>query len=337
MVKYPFLPQARKHVAELGLDFETIAGLEAIRDRAKQRITSTFELAMAISQEPSKQFEIEVASYPLSIIYATGIGDPKLTERFALFESKRINRFLETEKNNDVIFEIAKAFEWEVHVNQDLSFSIYFTTFLQNTARGRLYHDPKWKLLNRTMQKGWVRVTPAELARLLQEEVQKRIEDSTKQELAQVPGEIQKDIDELKAEFLKRKPLFEEVYEVIRAQESDYPPCIKGLMDRAAKGQHLSHVERFTLVTYLIHQNLSIDTIVSLFSNVSDFKEDKTRYQVENLGGKSGLTKPYVTYNCASLQTHGVCLGPADSICRTIRNPLTYHLRKQGRTRRTEQ
>jgi len=337
MVKYPFLPQARKHVAELGLDFETIAGLEAIRDRAKQRITSTFELAMAISQEPSKQFEIEVASYPLSIIYATGIGDPKLTERFALFESKRINRFLETEKNNDVIFEIANAFEWEVHVNQDLSFSIYFTKFLQNTARGRLFHDPKWKLLNRTMQKGWVRVTPAELARLLQEEVQKRIEDSTKQELAQVPGEIQKDIDELKAEFLKRKPLFEEVYEVIRAQESDYPPCIKGLMDRAAKGQHLSHVERFTLVTYLIHQNLSIDTIVSLFSNVSDFKEDKTRYQVENLAGKSGLTKPYVTYNCASLQTHGVCLGPADSICRTIRNPLTYHLRKQGRKRRTEQ
>jgi DNA primase large subunit len=261
-----------------------------------------------------------VASYPLSIIYATGIGDPKLTERFALFESKRINRFLETERNKDVIFEIAKAFEWEVHVNKDLSFSIHFTKFLQNTSRGRLFHDLKWKLVNRTMQKGWVRVTPVELARLLQEEVQKRIEDSTKQELAQVPGEIQKDIDELKAEFLKRKPLFEEVYEVIRAQESDYPPCIKEL----------------TLVTYLIHQNVSIDTIVSLFSNVSDFKEDKTRYQVENLAGKSGLTKPYVTYNCASLQTHGVCSGPTNSICRTIRNPLTYHLRKQGRARRAE-
>jgi len=308
--------------------------LEAIRERAKQRITSTFELAISISQEPSKQFEIEVASYPLAIIYATGIGDPKLTERFALFESKRINRFLETERDNDVILEIARAFEWEVHVNQDLSFSIHFSKFLQNTARGRLFHDLKWKLINRTMQKGWVRVTPAELARLLQEEVQKRIEESTRQELAQVPDEIQKDIDELKAEFLKRKPLFEEVYEVIRAQESDYPPCIKGLMDRGAKGQHLSHVERFTLVTYLIHQNVSIDTIVSLFSNVSDFKEDKTRYQVENLAGKSGLTKPYVTYNCASLQTHGVCLGPADSICRTIRNPLTYHLRKQGKARR---
>ena len=336
MVKYPFLPQARKHVAGLELDFETMAGLEAVRIRAKQRITATFELAIAISQEPSKQFEIELASYPLSIIYAAGIGDPKLTERFALFESKKINDYLKTERNKTVILEIAMAFKWEVHVNEDSSFSIHFTKFLENTSRGRLFHDLKWKLINRTMHKGWVRVSPVGLARLLEEEVQKRIEDSTKQELAQVPNEIQKDIDELKTEFLKRKPLFEEVYEVIRATESDYPPCIKGLMDRAAKGQHLSHVERFTLVTYLIHQNVSIDAIVSLFSNVSDFKEDKTRYQVENLAGKSGLTKPYVTYNCASLQTHGVCLGPADSICRTIRNPLTYHLRKQGRARRPD-
>lgn len=313
-----------------------MTSLQAIRDRAKQRIVATFQLAMAISQEPSKRFDVEVASYPLSIVYATGIGDQKLIERFALFESKIINAYLSTEKNKDVILEIAKAFQWETVVNSDNSFSIHFTKFIQNTSRGRLFHDFKWKLTNRTMQKGWVRVTPVELARLLQEEVQKRIEDSTNQELTKVPDEIQRDIEELKAEFLKRKPLFEEIFEVIRAQESDYPPCIKKLMERAAKGQHLSHVERFTLVTYLIHQNVSIDTIVSLFSNFSDFKEDKTRYQVENLAGKSGLTKPYVTYNCASLQTHGVCLGPADSICRAIKNPLTYHLRKQRRINRTE-
>ncbi len=311
-----------------------MSGLQAIRDRAKQRIAATFQLAMAISEEPSKRFDVEVASYPLSILYVTGIGDPKLIERFALLESKTINAYLSAERNKNIILEIAKAFQWETRVNPDNSFSIYFTKFLQNTSRGRLFHDLKWKLVNRTVNRGWVRVTPSELARLLQEEVQKRIEDSTRQELAQIPDEIQKDIHELKAEFLKRKPLFEEVFEVVRAQESEYPPCIKGLMDRAAKGQHLSHVERFTLVTYLIHQSVSVDTIVSLFSNVSDFKEDKTRYQVENLAGKSGVTKPYVTYNCASLQTHGVCSGPADSICRTIKNPLTYHLRKQRRARR---
>jgi DNA primase large subunit len=337
LVKYPFLPQARKYVAQLGLDFETIASLPKIRERAKQRVSKAFEREVEISEKPSSQFDIEIASYPLAILYVAGIADAKLTQRFALFESQQINAYLELEKNRDIILEIAKTFEWNIQVNADSSFSIHFPQFLQNTSRGRLYHDPKWKLVNRLMNKGWIRVTPSELARLLQEEVQKRIEQSADQELTHIPEEIQKDIEEVKAEFAKRKPLFEEIDQVIRAQESDYPPCIKGLMDRAEKGQHLSHVERFTLVTYLVHQDVSIDTIVNLFSNVSDFKEDKTRYQVENLAGLRGATsKPYVTYNCDTLQTHGVCSNPTDPICRRIKNPLTYHLRKQGRTKPTK-
>jgi len=67
-----------------------------------------------------------------------------------------------------------------------------------------------------------------------------------------------------------------------------------------------------------------------MFSNVSDFKEDKTRYQVEHLSGVRMGKEPYMPYNCASLQTHGICSGPADRICATIRNPLSYHLRKRG-------
>ena len=122
---------------------------------------------------------------------------------------------------------------------------------------------------------------------------------------------------------------------VIKAQESEYPPCISKLLKRATKGQHMSHTERFTLVTYLIHQGLSIDSIVKLFSNVSDFNEEKTRYQVEHLAGKRyGGDKPYVTYNCSTLQTHGVCSGPVNQICMRIKNPLTYHLKKQRKAPR---
>lgn len=331
LTKYPFLPQARKYIANLELDFEAIANLPKIRERAKQRVSATFELASAISQEQSKNYETEIASYALAILYVAGIDDRSLTERFALFEAQKVNAYLKMERRSEVIFEIAKAFNWDIHTNEDNSISIHFTKFLQTSTRGRLFHDPKWKLVNRALEKGWVRVTPFELARLLQEEVKKQIEDSTKQELGKVPEEIQQDITELKTEFMKRKPQFEEIIQVIRAQESDYPPCISELMKRISKGQHLSHVERFTLVTYLLHQGISVDTIVNLFSNVPDFKEDKTRYQVEHLAGKRlGRTQPYIPYNCASLQTHGVCSKPADPICRTIRNPLTYHLRKRG-------
>lgn len=332
MVKYPFLPHAKKHISELGLSIEEIASLPKIRDRAKQRISATFSLATALSQKPSKQFETEIASYPLAILYATGIGDRTLIERFALLEAQQINAYLKREKREDVILEIAKAFNWEIHTNEDGSTSIHFTKYLQNTSRGRLVHNPEWKLVNRILERGWVRITADELARLLQEEVKYKIEESTKQELPKLPLEVQQDIEELKAEFRKIKPQFEEVDQVIRAQESEYPPCISGLMKRTAQGQHLSHVERFTLVTYLLHQGVSVDTIVRLFSNVSDFKENKTRYQVEHLAGKrGGRTKPYITYNCSTLQTHNVCLNPSDPICSTIRNPLTYHLRKKAK------
>ena len=260
-----------------------------------------------------------------------------MIERFALYEADQINEYLKAETHEEIILEIARAFNWEVHVEEEKGqriISIHFTKFLENSTRGRLHHDLKWKLVNRAVVRGWVRVSPYELARLLQEEVRIRIEENAKRELTNIPQQMQVEIDELRAEFLKRKPTLEEFDQIVRAQESEYPPCITGFLKRAATGQHMSHVERFTLVTYLLHQGVSVDSIVNLFSGVPDFNADKTRYQVENLAGKKyGENKPYVTYNCSSLQTHGVCAGPVDQICKTIKNPLTYHLRKQ-RTRR---
>jgi DNA primase large subunit len=320
---------ARKYIASLGLDFDTIASLQEIRDHAKQRVSSTFLPEEDISEKSRKFYEIETASYALAILYLAGIAEPILTEKFALFEAQKVNTHLRNEKNTDIILEIANAFNWNVKKNGDF-FMVHFAKFLETSTRGRLHHDSKWKLINRIINNGLVQVSPRELARLLQEDVKNQIEKSAKQELGKVPEQIQHDIDELKADFLKRKPQFEEVIQVIKAQESDYPPCITNLMKRTTEGQHLSHVERFTLVTYLLRQGISVDTIVSLFSNVPDFKEDKTRYQVEHLSGVRMGKEPYMPYNCSSLQTHGVCSKPADQICRTIRNPLSYHLRKKG-------
>jgi len=269
------------------------------------------------------------------------VADSKLHERLALFEALTIKQDHTQEKRAYVIFEIAKAFKWDVSLeerNGTTSMHVPFAKYLENTARGRLSHDLKWKLINRRLENGRVTITPYELSRLLQEEVKYRIVSLADQELSSVPQEIQNDIDEIKAAFIKLKPQLEEFDQIVRAQESEYPPCVSGFIKRAAKGQHLSHTERFTLVTYLLRQGVSVDSIVTLFSNVSDFKESKTRYQVENLAGKTGgRTEPYMTYNCETLQTHGICNGPVDAICRTIKNPLTYHLRKQSQNSTAQQ
>jgi DNA primase large subunit len=329
MLKYPFLPQVREYIAKRELDAKTIVELEPIRARAKERIEASFSLETKYSQKPSNRTEIEIASYPVAIMLASATKDKQLIERFALFEAKQANLFLSLEKNRpDLVEEIAKAFGWEMRSDAH-GIWIPFSTYLENTSSGRLMHDPKWKLVNRSLDRGWIAVTSEELKRLLQEEVKERIEKSAKQEIRGLPIAIEKDVEEIKANFEKNKPNFVEYDLEVYADETQYPPCITKFLKRAKEGQHLSHTERFTLVTYLLHQKISVNSIVSLFSNVTDFNEDKTRYQVENLAGKtSGRTEPYTTYNCSTLQSHGVCWinTDPDQICRRIRNPLRYHL-----------
>ena len=274
LVKYPFLPQARKYIIQLGLDFKELVSLPEIRKRAKERVLSSFDLNPKILQEANKDYEIEIVSYALALLYVSGIDDNKLTQRFALFEAQKINRYLTSEKHVEVMVEIAKTFKWNIKNDEgSKSLLIRFSNYLQNTSRGRLFHNSNWKLINRSIENGWILVNPYELARLLQEEVKKRIEESIKREITSIPLEIQQDINELNAEYQKRKPQFEKIHIEVQASESEYPPCISSLIERATNGQHLSHVERFTLVTYLLHQGVEIDTIVNLFSKVSDFKE----------------------------------------------------------------
>jgi len=333
LVKYPFLPKARMYLSRLDLKLKDLVSLPKIRKLAKQRVLSSIK-SNSTSFELSRNYEDEIISYTLALLYVSGIGEKKLAKLFAKSEGDKVNQFLKNERHQELIFEIAESFNWKPEKNDDGSISIGFSKYLENASRGRLIHNKDWKLVNRLLDKGKVRLPPNTLARLLQEEVHSRIEESITQELINLPIELQEDINELKIEYNKRKKYFEKIIVNVKAKESEYPPCISSLINRASNGQHLSHLERFTLVTYLLHQDIEIDSIVKLFSKVSDFNEERTRYQIENLAGKSGsVIEPYIPYNCATLQTHNVCLRSNDPICNSIRNPLKYHLKKIKKNR----
>ncbi len=338
LAKYPFLPQAKQHIAELGIDIVELGALEAVLERAKERITATYELVAYYHQQPSRKLEVEITSFPVAILIIASVNDNTLTERYALSEAKKMYGYLTSEKNDTIILEIARLFKWDLSPSQQrpYPYTIHFVNFLNDATRGRLVHAPEWKLLNRQVLKGQVHITRKEVCRLLQEEIKKYIEDRAEEKIIETPQAIQELVDEIKAEFLKRKPHLAEFDQIVLAEESEYPPCIKSFMDRIVKGQHLSHTERLTLVTYLLHQGVSTEGVINLFSNVADFREDKTRYQVEHLAGQRGSRTIYRPYNCATLQTHGVCVNPNDPICRTIKNPLSYHLRKKSTKDQTQ-
>jgi DNA primase large subunit len=328
VAKYPFLPQVREHMNRSDLDYEALVELPLVRNRAKQRIIASFDNE---TKNKIESDEVEIASFPLAVLYISVANDRRLTERFSLFEAQRINGYLQIENRVDVILEVAKALKWNIRYCKNGEIWVPFNKFLESTAKGRLLHDYKWKIVNRALDKGWVYLTPHELARLIQEDVKKRIQELAKREPIGVPDEILEDAESIKEYFIEKVPETDEYDKIVKAQEADYPPCVTYLMKRASKGEHLSHTERFTMVTYLLHQEISVDAIISLFSNVSDFKENKTRYQVENLAGMmGGRTEGYITYNCDTLHTHGVCKNPGDPICRRIRNPLRYHLVKNN-------
>ena len=264
-----------------------------------------------------------------------GVKDKALTERFALHEASRIYKYLQDEKN-ETILSIAKFFDWRIRETKQTPypFAIHFTNYLRNATRGRLVHYPEWKIGNRQLHKGEVYVSKREVCRLLQEEVKKYIEDIARKGISTIPQNVQEAIEEIKSGFMKIKPQLSEFDAKVKAKESEYPPCIRKFLDRAVEGQHLSHTERFTLVTYLLHQGVSIDGIVNVFANVADFREKKTRYQVEHLASLKGSQAKYKPYNCSSLKTHGVCPNPIDLICPIINNPLTYHLISQEKQRK---
>jgi len=328
LAEFPFLPQAKQYIARLDIDFAELSTLKPIVDRAKQRITASFILG---ADKPSKNLDVEITSFPVAIMMVAGTKDNSLRERYALFEAKKMAKFLLDEKN-EIILEIAKFFEWNIHHHQKRApypYTIHFVNYLNNATRGRLVYDLGWKLVNRRVLKGQVDVSKREVCRLLQEEIKIFLEQRSEQEIPQVPQITLDVIDEIKTKYLQIKPHITEIDKIrVFAEESEYPPCIQSLYGRMVKGNHLSHIERFTLVTYLLHQSISVDAVTNLFTSITDFREDLTRYQVEHLAGKKGSGTVYNPPNCATLHTHGVCINP-DDVCKTIKNPLTYHLRKK--------
>jgi len=52
-------------------------------------------------------------------------------------------------------------------------------------------------------------------------------------------------------------------------------------------------MERFALTTFLVNIGMPIDQMVSFYTDVTDFDESKTRYQIEHIAGLKGNRTKY--------------------------------------------
>jgi DNA primase large subunit len=330
LAKYPFLKETAAYMQRLGLKIEDLAGPEMaqVLSRAEERVKNAI---LSVSVGEKRENYVEIPSFPAAIILAIATKNSFIKKRYALAEAKQafIDMQLETSER---IVTIALDFDWNLSVNRDsevpLEFEVSFADYLRNTSHLR---DKKWKLVNRLLVKGKVYLNKHDVARLLQEEVQRRIEERLEAtELPNFPEKIT-DLAEGLLELAKERIGQEEMEGFPKVvSQSAFPPCIVALYEDVSKGRHLSHVGRFTLTSFLVSIGMPSEKVNELFKSFSDYNERLTRYQVEHIAGERGSRTRYTPPQCATLQTHGVCVN-RDALCRWVRHPLAYYRRKLKR------
>jgi len=331
LAKYPFTAEAAKYVKDMGLTVEDIASQEFVSflGRAKERIKEALQEDHIVQWPEKPDYRVEIMSFPVSIIIVLSTENSFLGKQYALAEAKRASKLLKDEKNEKIIRIASSSFKWDVQtvigdMRQYYDFKLSFITYLKDAP---IFHDYKWKLVNRFVNDGYVFLVKNELVRLIEEEVKKEIQRLVGGAKPKIPSSLTQAVEDL-------KPLIAKHYEFVRAEEpllvmveEAYPPCIRSLSENLLSNHSIPHLGRFTLTSFLLNIGMSIEDVVKLFTSATDFDENLTRYQIEHIAGKRGSGIKYTPPNCETLKTHGLCPG-MDELCKRIKHPLAYYRSK---------
>ncbi len=328
LAKYPFLKETAAYMKKLGLDIEELTSPELgqILARAEDRLENSL---LYVSTGKKQKIDVEIPSFPVAIMLAIATKNTFIKKRYALAEAKQAYVEMQSEPNERLIA-ITQDFDWKIETNTSpkipLDFVVSFADYLRNTTHLR---DERWKLVNRPLANGKIYLNKHDVARLLQEEIQRRIE--TRLETKENPALPQKinDIAEKLIALAKEKVGESEMEGFPKVvSQSAFPPCIQAFLDAASHGRHLSHTGRFTLTSFLLTIGMPPEKVAEVFKASSDYNARLTLYQVEHIAGSKGSGTKYTPPSCSTLQTHGVCAN-SDELCTRIHHPLKYYLRKQ--------
>lgn len=324
---YPFSREAAARVKETGYSLEGLLeepNREPRLSRLVRRRASDRVLGAVRGEIPDGRAHplAELLSYPLARVMVSCLKDEHLTRRYALAEAKLASRKMVREDLSDLLL-LARDLEVFPQSDQD-GLRVHFSDYLKAASRMR---SPGWKLVNRSLDAGWVAVTSHELARLLEERARERVGQSLPLPVPEdICEKLRADLERIEEELSAKRA--EERVDLGEVTEDAFPPCIRGMLDQVSKGTNLAHTARFALTTFLLAVGMDVDEVVSVFNTSPDFDEERTRYQVEHIAGKGGTS--YRPPSCATMATYGNCPGE-DRLCRWVNHPLSYYERKLKR------
>lgn len=330
MAFYPFLPEVRDAVRELGPDIPTLltSNLYAgVRRRAMDRLRA------ALDQQPVETLMVsndrdalaEIMSVPVARMLAVLLGDRTLVHRYAAAEGQRLETTVK--QDPDSLAEVAASVGVRVHVADDKErpWRMHFADYL---VVAPLWEDD-WKLIQQPLAGGWLPLNHGQLAALCRHGLSQRIQK-------ELEAEMEKPVhDEVRAplqEYLDiLGPLLAEARKDWNTgdfgpvQDTLFPPCIQAIFQDMAEGKMVTHHARFAIASFLATIGMTANDIQAYFATIPNFDPDKSRYQITHIAGEQGVEK-YTPPGCGTMQTNGVCpLERRDNLCFKIKHPLSYY------------
>ena len=363
---YPFLSAASNYVKESGItldDLITAAAFERARLRGKERLIEA--IREGTTRKPvirsNAQAEVELLSYPFARILVSCLGDERLVRRYALSEAKSAYKKLVEDsisdtRSDDMMNELSREFGIRVDLvrlpqeHEREQVKILFSDYLRFTSNLR---DKRWKLVNRGLEKGWVKLRKTEFLRIIQEAIYERIKKDLPLDVPKVLCEsMMSYTEDIKPELAKWRNKYDdrgfEPISGFRVQDPRYfPPCITAILSNLKEGVNVPHSARFAVTAFLLNIGLSEDEIMEMYKNAPDFDEERTRYQVEHIAGDKGSVR-YTAPSCDTMRTYGNCVKPLqgvrgrgaephrDETCEKITHPLSYYKLKLKMEARNE-
>ena len=303
---YPFSSASKEFVASQGLEL-TSSLIEKAEERAKEALVSG---KIRRSAELTDAREEELIIYAGARMIISSANNRYLINRYAVAEAKRAGDYLASDDPTRPEYIDSIASEFGIAFRKEgNAYLVPLAKYLAYTPRSVDY-----KLVNRDVRNGQVRVNRHERIRILEEAVRKKIEDSLP-----IRADFNAEIIAAGARIIALLPKLETV--MVELGQENYAPCIRKLLDELSMNINVPHTGRVALAIYLVNAGLPNEKIVDCFRMAPDFSEKTTRYQVDHI-----RTRKYRMPSCSTMDSYGICV--ADCRCA---NPLNYRDALHGR------
>ncbi len=342
--RYPFFESAREAVEAADIALPQLVAEDAPAvERGVERVRRALVEGTVASETPRRwDYRDELLSYPVARILVSLVDVPAAVDKYAEAEARTAReRFVDDfESGDDGLrstdggvdldaflreFDLADAVVPERRdgpTDRDpAQFRVVVGAYLALSDRD---WGEDWRLVNRELADGRVRVKRAELHRLLGEAVRRRVAEGLP---FQVRGSAGGDYiaDALADAVSDLRTLLADRGHIHRVETDTvapdlFPPCMERLLERTRRGVDLDPPATFALTAFLTGIGMDTEEILALYRPAA-VDEEQVRYQTEYLRDTAGVQ--YAPPSCATMDEYGLCY--PDDRCDAIAHPLSYY------------